>query len=590
MMGSKDPTCFQCYGISRLDQSGDYCLILQHMPLGPLTQNIHSISRMKWIEKVNLLFYIAYDLQLIHSLDIIHCNLNDGTILQYDINNAYINSFSLSLTVQEASIAKSELIGNLFHLAPEVFDEHTFIKASDIYSFGIIMWQISSERSISSEYGGTTTIYSHILKLLDGIRPTIREGTISCYSDLMKRCWDSDPTKRPSASKIFRILAKWKNDIAAFYESDPVDYNEDTENDLINIPVPLVNSTEPYEEELANELFENEIKKKSIKFIPWSELNDISKLDEGHFGFIFKAYWTKTHNNVVCKALINLKDINGKYYSAFIHELTMHTRTDLCENIVRFLGTSKDTLNDRYFLIMEYANDGNLRSYLKRNNNSLNWHQRLELACQITKGLSYLHSEEIIHRDLHDKNIVIQNGKAKITDFGNATSINTQTNIHNGLFGMISFLAPELLKPTKSDNVPYCKKTDIYSLGMIFWELSSGHTPFDSQPNFIILSINIIRGIREDTIPGTPEEYVNLYNKCWDSDPYERPDIEYVHKLLEGITKIWSNVSYITTDPEDNTSPQNSSEKPQSIELNDSKLLSLSVNNESEINYLILND
>ncbi|CAG8541054.1 30514_t:CDS:2 [Gigaspora margarita] len=223
-----------------------------------------------------------------------------------------------------------------------------------------------------------------------------------------------------------------------------LNYNEDTENDLISIPVPLVNSTEPYEEELANELFENEIKKKSIKFIPWSELNDISKLDEGHFGFIFKAYWTKTHNNVICKALINLKDISGKYYTAFIHELTMHTRTDLCENIVRFLGAT-----------------------------------------------------------------------------------------------------PELLKPTKSNNVPYCKKTDIYSLGMIFWELS------------------------KDIIPGTPEEYINLYNKCWDADPYERPDIEYVHKLLEGITKIWSNVSYITNDPEDNTSPQTSSEQSRlTIEIN----------------------
>ncbi|CAG8765297.1 25290_t:CDS:1, partial [Racocetra persica] len=49
---------------------------------------------------------------------------------------------------------------------------------------------------------------------------------------------------------------------------------------------------------------------------------------------------------------------------------------------------------------MEYANDGNLRKFPKENNHSLNWDQRLELACQITKGLCYLHSEEIIHRDL----------------------------------------------------------------------------------------------------------------------------------------------------------------------------------------------
>ncbi|CAG8462307.1 247_t:CDS:2 [Racocetra persica] len=165
------------------------------------------------------------------------------------------------------------------------------------------------------------------------------------------------------------------------------------------------------------------------KFIDWGELIDVSKIDGGYFGFIFNAYWIKTQNFVICKALTNLKDINNKYYTAFVHELTMQTKADLCENVVRFLGVSKDDINSRYFLIMEYANDGNLRKYLETNNHSLTWSRRLELAFQITKRLNFMHSENIIHRDLHDKNIVIHDGKAKITDFGNAISLNTQTNM-----------------------------------------------------------------------------------------------------------------------------------------------------------------
>ncbi|CAG8473792.1 14724_t:CDS:2 [Dentiscutata erythropus] len=115
-----------------------------------------------------------------------------------------------------------------------------------------------------------------------------------------------------------------------------------TEIGPISVPRPLVNSTDLDDEELVNELFENEIKKKSIKLMLWIELGNMSRHDEGHFGTIFKAYWTKTHSNVICKALTNLKDINGKYYAALIHELTMHTRSDLCENIVRFLRVSKE--------------------------------------------------------------------------------------------------------------------------------------------------------------------------------------------------------------------------------------------------------
>ncbi|RIB20162.1 kinase-like domain-containing protein, partial [Gigaspora rosea] len=99
---------------------------------------------------------------------------------------------------------------------------------------------------------------------------------------------------------------------------------------------------------------------------------------------------------------------------------------------------------------------------------------------------------------------------------------------------MISFLAPELLNQNKFDNIQYCKKTDIYSLGMIFWELSSGRPPFENQSNKIELAIKVVHGSRENTIYGTPE-YRNLYIECWDANPYKRPDIENVHKMLEKI-------------------------------------------------------
>ncbi|CAG8486833.1 25195_t:CDS:2, partial [Gigaspora margarita] len=339
------------------------------------------------------------------------------------------------------------------------------------------------------------------------------------------------------------ILTNWKNDLSAFYESDPVDYNEDKELNLISISKSLVNFTELSEHfEKINEHFETEIKKRS-KFIEWDELSNISKLDEGCFGLVFKADWAKTHSNVVCKALINLKDIGDKHYTAFIHELTMHTRADLCENIVRFLGVSKEIINDRYFLIMEYANDGNLREFIKKNNSSLSWNKRLELACHITKGLCYLHGEEIIHRDL-----------------------------------LLNYLNNQ-----KSDNISYCKKTDIYSLGMIFWELSSGRPPFENQSNMIDLAIKIIKGDRENIVYGTPE-YRNLYTKCWDADPYKRPDIEDAHKLLEGIvnSKILSEF--------DSSNSKSSNEQTQSTEIYASKLLNLSLNDGCETSNVILDN
>lgn len=141
--------------------------------------------------------------------------------------------------------------------------------------------------------------------------------------------------------------------------------------------------------------------------------------------------------------------------------------------------------------------------------------------------------------DQHDRNIVIHNGNAKITDFGNAKSVNTETDIHNGLFGIIAFIAPELLvRPTNNnDNIPYSKKTDIYSLGMLLWELTSGHQPFENYSCHKILPNHIIQGHREKIIPGTPKEYSDLYMKCWNAEPGERPCIEILHEELRKLTK-----------------------------------------------------
>ncbi|CAG8595437.1 12954_t:CDS:2 [Cetraspora pellucida] len=186
----------------------------------------------------------------------------------------------------------------------------------------------------------------------------------------------------------------------------------------------------------------------------------------------------------------------------------------------------------------EYADGGDLQNYLRKYHPSLIWRQRLILAFQITNGLHYLHSKEIIHCDLHDKNVVIKNGNAKIIDFGNAKNINAPTKIHidNGLVGVIPYLAPELL--SRFNNIPYSKKMDIYSLGMLFWVLTSGRRPFDEQlnPGFIecvSLYSLIIQGKKEEIIPGTSQAYVNLYYRCWDDNPNMRPDIESVYHDLK---------------------------------------------------------
>ncbi|CAI2181944.1 1546_t:CDS:2 [Funneliformis geosporum] len=115
-------------------------------------------------------------------------------------------------------------------------------------------------------------------------------------------------------------------------------------------------------------------------------------------------------------------------------------------------------------------------------------------------------------------------GEAKIIDLGIAKSTETETDVHSEVFGMIPYIDPKLL-----ENLSYKhhKSSDIYSLGVLMWELSSGRPPFAKQNEAVLIS-HLIDGVRERPIHETPHEYQKLYESCWDREPNKRPSIKQV--------------------------------------------------------------
>ncbi|PKK62431.1 hypothetical protein RhiirC2_855699 [Rhizophagus irregularis] len=110
---------------------------------------------------------------------------------------------------------------------------------------------------------------------------------------------------------------------------------------------------------------------------------------------------------------------------------------------------------------------------------------------------------------------------------------------HYGIYDLRLFFT--LLE---SDSYKYEKKSDIYSLGVLMWELSSGYPPFHNNEDLIVLKIRLIEGIREDPISNTPCEYLKLYQSCWNSEPGARPSIEQVFNKLEEILNLQNNTNH----------------------------------------------
>src|SRR5438128_10929623 len=124
-------------------------------------------------------------------------------------------------------------------------------------------------------------------------------------------------------------------------------------------------------------------------------------------------------------------------------------------------------------------------------------------------------------------NILVNNGILMIADLGLSKQLG-EINSNSKLLGMPAYIEPQCYI---NSNYQQNEKSDIYSLGVLFWEISSGKSPFSDVPIYKI-NLEIVNGKREVSIVNTPSEYQQLYENCWKEEPNQRPDINEVLEVL----------------------------------------------------------
>ena len=196
-------------------------IVMEKIPFGSLRNNL-LISKYNQNDKFYNLWTLIIQLEAIHKLNLIHGDFHNGNLLCSDITFVTISDLGLCRPANQSDI-KNEIYGVLPYMAPEVLRGKPYTKAADIYSLGIIMWEMTSGVSAFHNIPHDLNLSLNICK---GIRPEIIEGTIPEYVDLMKRCWDNDSEKRPTASELKQIFDEW---------NDKYPIEEDEEK---RIPVP----------------------------------------------------------------------------------------------------------------------------------------------------------------------------------------------------------------------------------------------------------------------------------------------------------------------------------------------------------------
>ncbi|CAI2168583.1 3094_t:CDS:2 [Funneliformis geosporum] len=161
-----------------------------------------------------------------------------------------------------------------------------------------------------------------------------------------------------------------------------------------------------------------------------------------------------------------------------------------------------------------------LRGYLRKNYNKLTWKEKINITVNLISFLSRIHKENAVHRDLHSGNILFSNydNEFYISDLGFCGPINKPLE---NIYGNLPYIAPEVLTYKK-----YSYASDIYSIGILMWEISFEQSPFIGFDDNLDLTLKIINGMRPRIISNIPLKYEQLMKQCWDADPLKRPCLE----------------------------------------------------------------
>lgn len=245
-------------------------------------------------------------------------------------------------------------------------------------------------------------------------------------------------------------------------------------------------------------------------------------LGTGSYGAVYQGVW-RNHTRVAVKELP--RDISAEATQDLDTESQMMARLR-SPYIVQFYGYCPSPR----CIVMEYMPNGSLYSVLKNTEQALEWSIRIRIAIDMASGLSFLHDEQILHRDIKSPNVLLSESYgAKLTDFG-LSKIKTESQLKSNFkdkVGTIPWMAPELFA-----GQAYTQKSDVYSLGMTLWELASRKIPYAENSSEAIPTF--VREGKRETIPqDCPPKLASLITACWEDAPDKRPDADAIATYLK---------------------------------------------------------
>ncbi|KAB2094865.1 hypothetical protein ES319_A02G189200v1 [Gossypium barbadense] len=250
------------------------------------------------------------------------------------------------------------------------------------------------------------------------------------------------------------------------------------------------------------------------------------KIASGSYGDLYRGTY---YSQEVAIKVLKPERVTGELLREFSQEVFI-MRKIRHKNVVQFIGACTRAPNP--CIVTEFMARGSLYDYLHQQRVVFKLPSLLKVALDVSKGMNYLHQNNIIHRDLKTANLLMdENQVVKVADFGVAR-VQAQSGVMTAETGTYRWMAPEVI-----EHKPYDHKADVFSFGIALWELLTGEIPY-SLLTPLQAAVGVVQKSLRPTIPkNTHPRLGELLERCWQQDPTQRPNFSEIIEILQQIDK-----------------------------------------------------
>ncbi|KAK9164616.1 hypothetical protein Syun_005518 [Stephania yunnanensis] len=250
------------------------------------------------------------------------------------------------------------------------------------------------------------------------------------------------------------------------------------------------------------------------------------KVASGSYGDLYRGFYCSQE---VAIKILKPENVNADMQQEFAQEVYI-MRKVRHKNVVQFIGAC--TKPPSLCIVTEFMSGGSVYDFLHKQKGFFKFPTLLKVAIDISKGMNYLHQNNIIHRDLKAANLLMdENEVVKVADFGVAR-VKAQSGVMTAETGTYRWMAPEVI-----EHKPYDHKADVFSFGVVLWELLTGKLPYEYLTPLQAAIAVVQKGLRPTIPKHTHPKLVELLEKCWHQDPTQRPDFSNIIEVLQHVAK-----------------------------------------------------